>query len=909
MTKFIINHRMAIPSALVIWAALVNAPKAAAQFPQRRPTPNDALQSAERLDDNRVTFRIYAPKASEVSIVGDWIGQGLADGGSLEKDAEGAWSITVGPLPADLYSYSFIVDGVKTLDPKNPLIKQGIGGVDNMVFFPGEEATFEDNQSVPHGVIRNLWYQSTTLGTQRRMHVYTPPDYENSDDRYPVFYLLHGGGDEDSGWSTIGRAGFILDNLLAAGKAAPMLIVMPNGSLPRPNISRDAADFAARFAELQDRFAKELLNDVVPLVEKSFRVKAGAKNRALAGLSMGGGQTLRVLTTHPDTFAFVGIWSAGLFRGDADPWEQENEEFLAAADKVNDSIERLEIVVGDQDFALNGSKALSEVFKKRGIKHDLRITGGGHTWINWRQYLRDLGPHLFRENSKLSDRDSAGATPVGITGKWTAKFDTQIGEQDYAFDLKFADGRITGTAQADIAGDQYESQIIEGTVDGGQVRFIEDLDFQGNSLRIEYSGTLANKELKLNRKVGDFATEQLVARRLDEPAEAAIDRSESFAVTIDKPENGTIDLDPPLPDNGKYKTGTVVTVRAQADDGFELDSIYYSVPGRWGAMYHESLIPEFEITIDQEKRIGASFIKSDEVAHINVKHDVVYAKPGNKPLKYDVYSPKGAKGLPIIVIIHGGGWSTNDEDIMRGLARELTKDGKFVVCSVDYRWIGDADGDEEPNSMANLIEDVFGAIAHIMEHATEYGGDASRIGVTGDSAGGHLSASAAILIERIGDAGFGVTEGVFEFKPTYLPNGKSADDVKKEMLTAIKAAAPSYGVFAADALVRFQEGLSPGAAEAIAPQSNIPAVADRAVPQYLLRGTSDFLIRDEDVAAFAEALKEQGQTVLYEQVEGAGHAFFDWKPNAEVKATFTKYGVPYAAKMKAFFERHLVADD
>lgn len=385
-------------------------------------------------------------------------------------------------------------------------------------------------------------------------------------------------------------------------------------------------------------------------------------------------------------------------------------------------------------------------------------------------------------------------------------------------------------------------------------------------------------------------------------------QADSFRVTIDPIAHGAIALEPPLPEGGKVQEGTVVTVRAKADPGYALDSIYYSVPGRWGAMYHESLTPEFRITIDQDKHIGASFIPADEIAHIDVKHNVVYAKPGTKTLKYDVYSPKGAKDLPVVVIIHGGGWSTNDEDIMRGLARELTKGGRFVVCSVDYRWIGKLDGDDEPNSMANLIEDVFGAVAHIMEHATTYGGDPSHIGVTGDSAGGHLSAAAALLVDQIGNRGFGDTEDDFEFMPTYLPNGKSAQDVRVEMRSAIKAAAPSYGVFAADQLRGFQQDLPASAAEAIAPQSHIPAASERKVPHYLLRGTTDFLIRDEAVAAFAEALREKGQPVMYEQVEGAGHAFFDWKPNAQVKATFAQYGIPYAAKMRAFFEQHLNAE-
>ena len=379
----------------------------------------------------------------------------------------------------------------------------------------------------------------------------------------------------------------------------------------------------------------------------------------------------------------------------------------------------------------------------------------------------------------------------------------------------------------------------------------------------------------------------------------------AFTATLVPLENGTIELEPTLPEGGKYPSGTTVTVRAKPESGYSVDSIYYAIPGRWGSMYHESLTPEFKIIVDQDKQIGASFIKSDEVAKIKVKNNIVYAKPGKKELKYDVYSPENAVDLPIIVIIHGGGWSSNDEDIMRGLARELTMDGKFVACSIDYRWVGKGDGDEVPNSLANLIEDVFGAIAHIMEHAKEYGGDAHRIGVTGDSAGGHLSAAASILTEQIGSRGFGTTDGVYEFKPTYLPKGKSAEDVREEMLASIKAAAPSYGVFSVESLGGFQRGMSVESAAASAPQSHIPDAAKRSIPQYLVRGTKDGLISDQAVSAYVAALKEKGQTAVYDQVEGAGHAFFDWKPNNREKATFAKFGVPFASKMKAFFVKFL----
>lgn len=380
-------------------------------------------------------------------------------------------------------------------------------------------------------------------------------------------------------------------------------------------------------------------------------------------------------------------------------------------------------------------------------------------------------------------------------------------------------------------------------------------------------------------------------------------QAESFAVVLDEAAHGNLSLTPALPDDGKYPAGTIVTVTPRPDAGFVLDSVYFSVPGQWGPMYHETMTPEFKVTIDRAKHIGASFIEQTAVDHINVTHDVVYAQPGVKPLKYDVFSPKGAKHLPCIVIIHGGGWVSNDENVMRGLARELTRGGQFVVFSIDYRWAGKADGDANSNTMANLIEDVYGAVAHIMEHAETYGGDPSRVGLTGDSAGGHLSAAASLMVDRIGERGFGKTAGVFEFKPTYLPKNKSAAQVKAEMLAAIKAAAPSYGVFGGPWLNHYSE--DPAADDtwknAIAPIHHIPQVSTRSVPQYLTRGTHDPLINDDGVKQFMEALVKAGQRVQYVQIGGAGHAFFDWKPDAQTKAAFARYGVYYAAEMKAFF--------
>jgi para-nitrobenzyl esterase len=374
----------------------------AAAAPRQGPSPNDTLVSTEIAPDRRVTFRIYAPLASEVLLTSDLI----ADYGRtpMTREERGIWSVTVGPLVPDYYTYSFIVEGVKTLDPKSAEIKPGLRSADNLLMVPGPEAAFMERRRVPHGEIRIAWYSSTTLGDQRRMHVYTPPGYDESHDRYPVFYLLHGGGDEDSGWSTVGRAGFIMDNLLAEGKALPMVIVMPNGSLPRPpDMPRfvpgttPSPETRAAWAAARARFTSELMKDIVPFVERTYRVRANPGSRALAGLSMGGGQTLRVLIGHPDAFAWVAIWSAGVRPGREDAFEEDAARFLASPERVNEALRLLSIRVGEDDqLALAGSRRLSQMLTEHGIENTLEVSGGGHTWINWRRYLNELLPQLFR---------------------------------------------------------------------------------------------------------------------------------------------------------------------------------------------------------------------------------------------------------------------------------------------------------------------------------------------------------------------------------------------------------------------------------------------------------------------------------------------------------------------------------
>jgi len=386
------------------------------------------------------------------------------------------------------------------------------------------------------------------------------------------------------------------------------------------------------------------------------------------------------------------------------------------------------------------------------------------------------------------------------------------------------------------------------------------------------------------------------------PSTLKANSAETFNITSVPAENGSYTISPKIREDGKMPAGTVLTIKAKPAPAYSLDAMYYTVKGGiWGTTTYESFSPQMKIPVTKDMKVGASFIPRSLVDNVKVTHDIIYAKPGVKPLKYDVYAPKGAKNLPCIVIVHGGGWRSNNEDVMRGLARELVKGGRYVVFSIDYRWLYNLDGDTQPVYMHSLIEDVFGAIAHIQEHAAEYGGDPTRLAVTGDSAGGHLAEAAATLSPLIGDLGFGKASGVYQYMPGYLPKRKSVVDVKNEITNAIKAAAPSYGSFDAADFKAFVEQADTGYLKAISPINYVPKISERSIPHFIVRGTDDKLVSHEVVQRYVDVVKAAGQPVNYIQVEGAGHAFFDWKPDATTRATFAKYGVPYAAQMQTFF--------
>ena len=378
---------------LILCASLV-LPGTKAQPAQRQPTPNDTLKTPQALADKRVIFKIYAPKADEVTVSGDFMSGNKPL--SLTKNEQGVWSVTVGPLKPDYYTYTLMVDGVRTADPKNPVIKQGISSLENVFLVPGPETAFEDVTAVPHGEVREVWYSSSSLGTMRRMHVYTPPGYEKGATKYPVFYLLHGGGDDDSGWNTVGRAGFIIDNLLAAGKVKPMIVVMPNGSMPSPpSTGTGTAPSTQALTRMRSLFANEFRNDIMPYVEKTYRTLPKAENRALAGLSMGGFQTLDLTLTNPELFNYVGVFSSGFFGPTID--EAETQYAKALGDpNFNKSKKLFWVGIGKDDFVMDANKKTLALLDKHNIKYQYKETEGGHTWTNWRQYLNEYAQMLFK---------------------------------------------------------------------------------------------------------------------------------------------------------------------------------------------------------------------------------------------------------------------------------------------------------------------------------------------------------------------------------------------------------------------------------------------------------------------------------------------------------------------------------
>ncbi|MBM3785690.1 MAG: esterase [Acidobacteria bacterium] len=347
--------------------------------------------------DKKITFRILAPQAAEVRLMGGDI-PGNQKGMEMKKGENGVWEATAGPVVPGAYRYTFNIGGVNIADPRNPATSESNTNVWSVAVVPGSD--LYDTRDVPHGAVAEVTYHSKALGKVRRMHVYTPPGYELDSKKYPVFYLLHGASDSDDSWTTVGRAAFILDNLIADKKAKPMVVVMPAGHTDRGGF---------RVPGQRDDFARDFLGDILPYVESHYRVMTDRAHRAIAGLSMGGNQTLAIAIPNLEKFAYFGVFSSGLigaFRmnrpgapaSQADggaAWEKDNAAVLANT-QLKKGLKLVWFGIGTQDFLLETSRGTVELLKKHGFHPVVKETGGGHTWLEWRDYLGEFAPKLFQ---------------------------------------------------------------------------------------------------------------------------------------------------------------------------------------------------------------------------------------------------------------------------------------------------------------------------------------------------------------------------------------------------------------------------------------------------------------------------------------------------------------------------------
>ncbi len=347
------------------------------------------LNSPAVLPDGQVTFTLNAPQATNVSLnFQNMVGPSpAADSVAMTKDANGVWAVTIGPLAPNWYGYGFILDGVKIPDPANRAIWSGATSAWSYVLVPGPEADFMADAAVPHGTWGTVRYFSKVTQTERQMQVYTPPGYNHDNHRYPVLYLMHGGGGNDTDWIVNMRANYIMDNLIEKHKVVPMIVVMPDGNV---------GSYPLNGPITADVFPKELLGSIVPAIEENYRVAPGPKNRALAGLSLGGLWSLDTLFLDPGAFAYIGVFSSGWFPGFRDNLVQ-NYSNLLKNPAVNKNTKLFWITVGGpEDIAYNNNFAMLALFDQYHVKYTFVQGSGGHVWNTWRHNLYDFAPLLFR---------------------------------------------------------------------------------------------------------------------------------------------------------------------------------------------------------------------------------------------------------------------------------------------------------------------------------------------------------------------------------------------------------------------------------------------------------------------------------------------------------------------------------
>ena len=374
----------------ILSAALVLAGSLQAQELTNFSFGGPAPVISPEIQGDSVTFRLKADYATVVKLSGSWMPNPWGDTIDMTRGAGNVWSVKIPLPPAEIYTYNFVVDGVAVNDPQNVYVQRDGTRYLPMFTVPGER-TENYGEATKHGTVSHPWYDSKVLGFSRRLTVYTPYGYEaNPKKKYPVLYLLHGAGGDEEAWISMGRTAQILDNLIEKGLAEPMIVVMPNGN-PGQQAARTLGipekQLDWRAPEFQNIYVKSLCEEIVPFIEKNFRVIANPDNRAIAGLSMGGGNTYTCSTMYPDMFRYIAPFSAAIF-GDMDKVKLQ---------AIKDAGCKLYFIAcGSADSLITTSDNLDKALTEIGLKHTYMVTEGGHTWANWRLYLNTLAPLLFK---------------------------------------------------------------------------------------------------------------------------------------------------------------------------------------------------------------------------------------------------------------------------------------------------------------------------------------------------------------------------------------------------------------------------------------------------------------------------------------------------------------------------------
>ncbi len=619
--------------------------------------------------EGRVKFRIVAPQAQNVGV-------SFKDSSTFTKGEDGAWIGHTRPLDEGFHYYTIKIDGAEFPDP-NSRYFFGANRWGSGVEVPAKDQDFYALKNVPHGQLREVYFHSKSTNSERRVFVYTPPGYDQElEKRYPVLYLQHGWGENEYGWGEQGGAPLIMDNLLAEGKTKPFIIVMTYG------MTNDTQAGGIRNFDIKP-FETVLIDELIPYTDSQFRTISDQPNRAMAGLSMGGMETKTITLKHPEKFSHIGLFSGGSISpediADMATFKQANKlVFVSCGSR--------EVGGGNTPRRGGDPKANVDALKEAGINSHYYISPEtAHEWQTWRRSLREFAPLLFTASVGTGGVTSAAAkeappvaNQLNVTGSWNAVFDSQVGQQKYTYSLQQEGTKLMGKAASEVRERKREAELKDGKVDGNKVSFVEMMDYEGQEIRISYTGTISGSEMKLTRVVGDFASEDIVAKR---EGGAPAERPAASAQVAAQPE-------PTNPEAAGARAGR----RGQFGGPITLGPD------------DKRAVPEEPAGFDE---------KQDGIPHGKVELVEYDSKSVGTKRKAHVYTPPGYssdKKYPVLYLLHGIGG--DEHEWLRGGRPEVILDNLIADKKAEPMIIvmpnGRAQTDDRPGPNAMGTAPAFG---------------------------------------------------------------------------------------------------------------------------------------------------------------------------------------------------------